>query len=362
MLTICNIYCFYTATMVIRKGLIVTLYVHCMFWYFYVMRRVCLFVQLADNALFATKFMTRDWMWNIGWITTDGGKNRNMLSHTGPNDTLSNKNFPLCTFGSESRPSVCRRRHLIRLVTVWTGYLILCAKVVRLVVLCSTVVRSLVLCSTVVRFVVMCAAVVRFVVLCSTVVRSVVLCSTVVRSVVLCSTVVRFVVLCSTVVRIVVLCVKIIRFVVTFCVLSVTFKVPLIFYSILVSVFLKSIILSNDNHTFRKGKPKNYNIMPIRPFPLPIYRCLLKYFNLLYSSGCSRICQNNLEISKKDLVACLMILPNYLSGGRRQKLIKHQSNEYLVANYKWPSCGCKTRSFNLKKSDYYFGSSCTSSI
>ena len=197
-----------------------------------------------------------------------------MLSHTGPNDTLSNKNFPLCTFGSESRPSVCRRRHLIRLVTVWTGYLILCAKVVRLVVLCSTVVR------------------------------------------------------------IVVLCVKIIRFVVTFCVLSVTFKVPLIFYSILVSVFLKSIILSNDNHTFRKGKPKNYNIMPIRPFPLPIYRCLLKYFNLLYSSGCSRICQNNVEISKKDLVACLMILPNYLSGGRRQKLIKHQSNEYLVANYK----------------------------
>jgi len=202
---------------------------------------------------------------------------------------------------------------------------------------CCTVFNSFPVCCTVFNSCPVCCTVFNSCPVCCTVFNSCPVCCTVFNSfrfVVLCSTVVRFVVLCSTVVRIVVLCVKIIRFVVTFCVLSVTFKVPLIFYSILVSVFLKSIILSNDNHTFRKGKPKNYNIMPIRPFPLPIYRCLLKYFNLLYSSGCSRICQNNVEISKKDLVACLMILPNYLSGGRRQKLIKHQSNEYLVANYK----------------------------
>ena len=62
MLTICNIYCIYTATMVTLKDLIVTLYLHCMSCYFYVMRRVGVFVQLVDNALFATKFKTHDGM------------------------------------------------------------------------------------------------------------------------------------------------------------------------------------------------------------------------------------------------------------------------------------------------------------
>jgi hypothetical protein len=119
--------------------------------------------------------------------------------------------------------------------------------------------------------------------------------------------------------------------------------------------------MSSDIRTVRKGKSKIYNTVPTRQFPLPIYRRRLKYIKL-YRSGCSRVCQNRLEISKEELVACLMILPHYLSGGRGQNLIKHQSDEYLVRNYDSTSCGCKTRSFNLKKSDYYFGSSCTPSI
>jgi hypothetical protein len=68
--------------------------------------------------------------------------------------------IPLCVFGSEPRPSVFRRRHLIRPVRGWPWYLILCSTVVRFVVLCSTVVRLIVMSSTAVRFVVPRATVV----------------------------------------------------------------------------------------------------------------------------------------------------------------------------------------------------------
>ena len=184
-------------------------------------------------------------------------------------------------------------------------------------------------------------------------VRFVVLCSKVVRFVVLFSTIFRFVVLCYSGVRFGVMCSKVVRFDVPVRDLSVIFKVSLLLYSMVVSVFLKFIIMSSDNRTVRKSKPKIYNIMTIRPFPLLIYRRRLKYINL-YSSGCSYICQNNLEISKEELVACLMIQLYYLSGGRGQKLVKHQSDEYLVRNYNSNSCGCKTRSFNLTKKGLLF--------
>ena len=58
--------------------------------------------------------------------------------------------------------------------------------------------------------------------------------------------------------------------------LSVTFKICLPFYYTTVSVFLNFIIMSSDNRTVRKGKPKIYNIMPIRTFSLLIYRRRLK--------------------------------------------------------------------------------------
>jgi len=62
--------------------------------------------------------------------------------------------------------------------------------------------------------------------------------------------------------------------------------------------------MSSDNPTFRKVKQKIYNIMPIRTFSLLSYRRRLKYIKF-YSTGFSRICRNNLEISKEELVACL---------------------------------------------------------